>query len=371
MHSVKSVMGLVNLQKKDTLIKELTENRPIASIPFAGRYRIIDFALSSMVNSGIGNVGILLPEKSRSVLDHLRSGKDWDLARRHEGLCYLPAARVDKGSRDGDLKNCYYNLDFINHSDEKYILLANGSVIYNMDFSNVLRFHQNTGADITMVYNVETREEPSEGVVLQTAENGLVTDLAQKMVSYEGAKLSMGIYLMEKRTFLDIVKDTFEHGGTDFMRDGLMQRFDDFAVYGYEHKGYVARMTSTAAYYKANMDVLRPGVWEELFMGEDPIYTKSKDEVPVQYKDTAKVTNSLIANGCVIRGEVENSIIFRGVTIAEGAKVKDSIIMQQCDLEENALLEHVICDKNVKITRDKWLKGAANYPLIVSKNVVI
>lgn len=155
------------------------------------------------------------------------------------------------------------------------------------------------------------------------------------------------------------------------MRDGLMQRFDDFAVYGYEHKGYVARMTSTAAYYKANMDVLRPGVWEELFMGEDPIYTKSKDEVPVQYKDTAKVTNSLIANGCVIRGEVENSIIFRGVTIAEGAKVKDSIIMQQCDLEENALLEHVICDKNVKITRDKWLKGAANYPLIVSKNVVI
>jgi glucose-1-phosphate adenylyltransferase len=130
-------------------------------------------------------------------------------------------------------------------------------------------------------------------------------------------------------------------------------------------------MTSTAAYYKANMDVLRPGVWEELFMGGDPIYTKSKDEVPVQYKDTAKVTNSLVANGCVIRGEVENSIIFRGVNIAEGVKVKDSIVMQQCDLEENALLEHVICDKNVRITRDKWLKGAANYPLIISKNVVI
>ncbi len=371
MHSVKSVMGLVNLQKKDTLIKELTENRPIASIPFAGRYRIIDFALSSMVNSGIGNVGILLPEKSRSVLDHLRSGKDWDLARRHEGLCYLPAARVDKGSRDGDLKNCYYNLDFINHSDEKYILLANGSVIYNMDFSNVLRFHQNTGADITMVYNVETREEPSEGVVLQTAENGLVTDIALKPAVHEDEKVSVGVYLMTREVFMELVRYAFEHGGSDFLLDGVMRQARDYAIYGYAHDGYVARITSTTSYYQASMYVLEPAIWEELFMGEASIYTKIKDRAPVQYKETAKVTNSLVANGCVVRGEVEHSILCRGVEIAKGVKVRNSIIMQCCVLHENALVENVICDKNVVITQDKWLKGAPNYPLIVGKNIVI
>ena len=368
---MKSVLGIINLEGNDNLIKEMVEHRSLASIPFAGRYRIIDFPLSNMVNSGVGNVGVLLSAKSRSILDHLRSGKDWDLARHRDGLSYLPTVHRDGQPDRGNIEGLYRNIDFVEHSTERYVLLVRSDAVYNMNFSPVLRFHQNTGADVTLVYNTTFDEQHGSCTLLDTAENGLVTDLAQKMVSYEGAKLSMGIYLMEKRTFLDIVRDTFEHGGTDFMRDGLMPRFDDFAVYGYEHKGYVARMTSTAAYYKANMDVLRPGAWEELFMGEDPIYTKSKDEVPVQYKDTAKVTNSLVANGCVIRGEVENSIIFRGVNIAEGVKVKDSIVMQQCDLEENALLEHVICDKNVRITRDKWLKGAANYPLIISKNVVI
>lgn len=368
---MKSVMGLVNLQKKDTLIKELTENRPIASIPFAGRYRIIDFALSSMVNSGIGNVGVLLPEKSRSVLDHLRSGKDWDLARHHDGLCYLPPPLTDDGTQPGNLKNCYYNLDFINHSTEKYILLANGSVIYNMDFSNVLRFHQNTGADITMVYNVASRDDPGAGVVLETAENGLVTDIALKPAVHEDEKVSMCVYLMTRQVFIDLVRDAFEHGGCDFLLDAVMRQAKDYAVYGYAHDGYVARITSTISYYQASMDVLEPEVWEELFLRRASVYTKIKDRAPVQYKETARVTNSLVANGCIVRGEVDHSILFRGVEIEKGVKVQNSIIMQCCVLQENALAENVICDKNVVITRDKWLKGAPNYPLIVGKNIVI
>ena len=369
--NVKTVMGIINLLKQDSAIKDLAKNRSLSCIPFAGRYRLIDFSLSSMVNSGIKNVGIMLPEHPRSVLDHLRSGKDWDLARRHDGLFCLPAFDDGSPAHEGDLKSFYHNLDFFEHSKQKYVLLAAGNCIYNMKFDQVLRFHQNTDADITMVYTAVPEEIDGEGVVLETAENGLVRDIAQKPIIYEGAKASLGVYLMEKQLFTDMVRYAYEHGGTDLLLDGIMRRMEDYSIYGFAHEGYAAQITSTSTYYKASMEALQPENWAELFLSKQAIYTKVKDEVPVQYKDSARVTNSLIANGCVIRGEVENSILFRGVHIGEGVKVKNSIIMQKCDIKDNSLVENVICDKNVIITPEKWLKGAPNYPLIIAKNIVI
>ena len=368
---MKTVMGIINLQEENSLIREMTDRRAVESIPFAGRYRLIDFTLSSMVNSGITNVGVMLPDKPRSVLDHLRSGKDWDLARRHDGLFYLPAPQQESTTRKGDLKNFYHNLDFFEHSTQKYVLLTSGSFVYNVDFSQLLRFHQNTGADITMVYHTVTEETTGKNVVIETAENGLVTDIAEKSVVYDGSQVSMSVYLMEKRIFAEMVRYTYEHGGQDLLMDGIIRRASEYNIYACEHDGYVAHVDSTAAYYKSNMDILEPEVWEELFMGENSIYTKVKDEVPVQYKETAEVKNSLIANGCVVRGEVENSILFRGVKVGKDVKIKNSIIMQKCDIQDGSLIENVICDKNVVITKEKWLKGAQNYPLIVTKNVVI
>ena len=364
-------MGLINLQEDSGRIKELTESRPIGSMPFAGRYRVIDFALSSMVNSGISHVGIVLPEQSRSVMDHLRSGKDWDLARRHEGMFYLPPAKGDKDTRPGDLKTFYQNIDFVEHSAQKYVLLANASYIYNMNFTPVLRFHQNTNADITMVYNIAKEEVPGESIVIETAENGLIEDIAMKPVVYQGSKVSNGALLMEKRIFVDMVRSTYEHGGTDLVLDGIIRRADRYTIYGCMHEGYTACVASTASYYRANMEALEPANWEELFMQNSFIFTKSKDGVPVQYKESSHVQNSLVANGCVVYGEVENSILFRGVTVGKGVKIRNSIIMEKCDLEDDALVENVICDKNVVITKGRWLKGAPNYPLIVSKNVVV
>lgn len=364
-------MGIINLQEDNGMIRELTERRAVESLPFAGRYRLIDFTLSSMVNSGIQNVGVMLPAKPRSVLDHLRSGKDWDLARRHDGLFYLPAPQSEEMKRQGDLKNFYHNLDFFEHSSQKYVLLTGGSFVYNMDFNELLRFHQNTSADITMVYATASHESTGHNVVIETAENGLVEDIAEKPAVYDGSKVAMNVFLMEKRIFVEMIRYTYEHGGQDLLLDGIIRRAKEYSIYGYEHDGYVAHVDSTAAFYKANMDVLNPSIWEELFMGNNSVYTKVKDEVPVQYKDSAVVKNSLIANGCIIRGEVENSILFRGVTVEKGVKIKNSIIMQKCDIKEDSLLENVICDKNVVITKEKWLKGAQNHPLIVTKNVVI
>ena len=368
---MKTVMGIINLQEDNKLIRELTDRRAVESLPFAGRYRLIDFTLSSMVNSGIQNVGVMLPDKPRSVLDHLRSGKDWDLARRQDGLFYLPAPTEETSIRRGDLKNFYHNLDFFEHSSQKYVLITSGSFVYNVDFSQLLRFHQNTNADITMVYHTATCEAAGLNVVIETAENGLVEDISEKPAVYDGSKTAMNVYLMEKRIFTEMIRYTYEHGGQDLLMDGIIRRANEYTIYAAEHDGFVAHVDSTAAYYKASMDLLIPENWEELFMGQNPNFTKVLDGVPVQYKATAKVKNSLIANGCVVRGEVENSIIFRGVTIGEGVQIKNSIIMQKSDIQDGSLLENVICDKNVVITKDKWLKGAQNYPLIVTKNTVI
>ena len=182
----------------------------------------------------------------------------------------------------------------------------------------------------------------------------------------------MGAYLMTVPTFAYLVRTTYERGGQDFLLDALIRHAGEFKISAYEHKGYVAHINSTMEYYEANRDCLKPEVWEELFMNNDrPIFTKVKDEVPVQYKETACVKNSLIANGCEIRGTVENSIIFRGVTVGKGAVVKDSILMQRCDVQDGARVENVICDKEVIITKNRWLKGAENYPYIVKKKARI
>lgn len=366
-----TVMGIINLQEDESLIKEMTNNRPLAAVPFAGRYRLIDFTLSCMVNSDIRNVGILLPNKSRSILDHLRSGKDWDLARKHDGLFFLPPAQVDNGIRNGDVQSFHRHLDFIEHSSQKYILVAGSQAIYNMNFENALRFHQNTGADITMIYNVQKEESASGGTVLKTAENGMITDIAIQPVVYDDSKVFMGIYLMDKRIFIDIIRGCFARGGTSFLIDGIMKVGDRYSVYGYKHDGYVARVNSTASYYNASMEILNPETWKELFLDGGLVYTKVKDEAPAKYKQSASVVNSMVANGCVVEGTVENSILFRGVKVGKGVHIKNSIIMQKCELQEEALVENVICDKDVVITQGKWLKGAPNYPLIVEKGVVI
>lgn len=368
---MKNVIGIMDLNENETHIRTLTSKRPVATLPIAGRYRLIDFALSSMVNSGIIKIGLMLPAKSRSIVDHLRSGKDWDLARRHDGLFYLPALKEKKDTRNGNLQSFYSYLNFVKKSDQEYVLISGSRFLYNIDFRTVLRFHQNTGADITMIYHVENKETSAPATILKTSENGLVNDIIDSSSTYENAKVFMGIYIMSTKKYEELVSNAYERGGRDFLIDAILRNQDNLNIYAFQHEGYVSEINSTISYYKTNMDLLKPEIWEELFMSDNPIYTRVRDEAPVQYKKQAKAVNSLVANGCVIEGSVENSILFRGVKIGKGVQVKNSVIMQNCDLQEDSLIENVICDKNVVVTDGKWLKGAENYPLIIEKNTVI
>lgn len=366
-----TMMGIIKLDSTTAQMKELCEHRPVGSLPIAGRYRVIDFALSNMVNAGITNVGILLSNKARSIFDHLRSGKDWDLARHREGMYYMPSDSTDGRAPIGNLSGLYNNLDFIGNSSGEYVLLSNADTVFNIDYNKVLEYHQSTGADITLVYCESTADHEGTCSVLKVADTGLVKDIARQPRTVAGSDCVMGVYLMAKSTFVNLVKVAFERGGTDFMLDGIIRRMDEYTIYAYKHEGYTYRINSVDSYYKASMEIAKPEIWEELFLSGNVIHTQRKDAVPVQLKATAKVTGSLIANGCEIRGTVENSILFRGVKVAEGAVVKNSIVMQHGIIGEGAVVENVISDKDVVISAGKVIKGAESYPFIVSKGAKI
>jgi glucose-1-phosphate adenylyltransferase len=287
-------------------------------------------------------------------------------------LFYLPPVRPENGEKASDLRNIYYNLNFVENSNEEYVLLARATSVYNIDFNKVLKFHIDRGADVTVVTNKAWHSDPCSGLILEPGEDGRVRDAVIRPDLKEGDYRSLGIFLMSKELFCNVVRYAFEHGGTDFRRDAILKQATGLKFYTYIHEGFAARICSTPAFYLSNLKMLDQAVWEELFMQEDaPIITRVKDMSPTEYKEGANVKNSLIANGCEIHGTVENSVIFRNVKVAPGAVIRNSVVMEDCVLEEKAELEQVITDKEVTITQGKRLRGAVNFPVMIGKHITI
>lgn len=371
---MQNVMGIVNLNENEELLREITGHRPLAAVPFAGRYRIIDFILSSMVNSGIQNVGILVQHKYRALMDHLRSGKEWDLARKRDGLFILPPVQSMFGRGvKGDIENFYGNLDYIKSSRQQYVIITGSGMVCNINYRKAYQFHENTKADVTMIYKEQDpdKDDFCQCTLIECDAAGMVTDIAVNPAKAISGKVSMEMYIMSKDLLMDLVSGCNARGGTDLLRDGLMKNLGKLKIYGYAYKGFLARIYSISSYYQHSLELLKSDKWQELFLKSGPVYTKVKDEAPVKYKESADVRNAMIANGCVIEGTVENSILFRGVTVRRGAHIKNSIIMQKCDIGENAKIENVICDKDVSISAGKWLKGEPAYPMVIEKGTAI
>lgn len=369
---MQSIMGLINLNENEEFIKEVTIDRPLAALPFGGRYRLIDFILSNMVNSNITNVGILLHNKYRSIMDHLRSGKEWDLARKQGGLFILPPTRLDS-IYQGDLTCFYEQLDYLERSREKYVLVSGSSSICNIDFRLAVEFHEKMNADITVIYNQIPLgyDDFIHCTTLETDLNDRVLDMEVNAAKIKTNKIAMGMYLIGREKLIDLIDGAVARGESDFVKGIVVKNLHNLQVYGFCHQGYLGRIHSISSYYHHNMALLRPEVWQEIFFQHGLIYTKVKDEAPTNYSETAEVKNTLLANGCQIEGQVHESVIFRGVKVHKEAVVRDSLIMQNCEIGEGALLENVICDKEVKITKGKRLIGEKRYPLVIKKRTVI
>lgn len=369
------VIGIIDNTKNNYQLKELMYGRTMASVPFGGRYRMIDFALSNMINSGIQNVGILVNRNYRSLLGHVRSPKEWDLDRKRDGLFILPpdSERHAGGTPRGNLDILYSNLDYIARSKQSYVLISDLNILNNIDYGEVLNFHRETGRDITIVYkDMDNIKGNISGCASMKIDDcGRILDMQVEPRNFLSGKISMGIFIMRKDLLVDIVSSCVSRGKYDLVKDGIISNLNKLRVYGFSFNGYSGIINSIDSYYKCSMDILNPHIWKELFFEAGSIYTKVKDLAPARYTQNSRVKNSLIANGCVIDGSVENSILFRGVKVGDGVKIRNSIIMQNCNILSGTVLENVIIDKDSVITENRFLAGAQDYPMVIEKKSVI
>ncbi len=372
---LKNVMGIIELGESDEFLKELTLHRSLAAVPFGGRYRLIDFTLSNMVNAGIRNVGIFVKHQYRSLMDHLGMGNEWDLDRQRDGLFILPPPKpLERDSTsEHDVDLLYPHLDYLERSREELVFVSGTSMLCNMDLTDVLDFHRAKEADITMLYssNGDTRLASPGSTFLNVSEDGRVHDIEVGPLHPSTKNVSMKMFLMKKNLLMGMLDQAESRGDKHLVKDTFIKHLRDMRIYGYPFEGYVGRINSLESYFGCSMDLLRPEIWQELFFSSGSIYTKVKNEPPVRYNEGCTVRNSLIANGCVIEGHVENSVLFRGVKVHKGAAIKNSIIMQKGEINSNALLEYVILDKDSTVTNGKHLLGDRKYPLVIAKRTIL
>lgn len=368
-------MGVIFPNSYDRLVPELVNVRLMASIPFASRYRMIDFVLSSMVNSGVDNVAIVVRDNYFSLMDHLGSGRAWDLTRKNGGLnIFPPYSEKDSKRYTGRISALASLLDFLREQKEKYVVMADTSIAVNFDFKDMIRNHIETGADVSIAYNEQELPENfmrtydnSKGFYYTfSIDNGRIDKIYVNSKEEGVQNFSMGIYVVDRELLIDLVNTAFVRGQEHFNRDVLLTQLNKINVQAYKFNGYVARISGIKSYFDENMKLLDDYNLDALFSGST-IYTKIRDDNPTRYINGASVKNVMVADGCVIEGEVENSVLFRGVKVAKGAKVKNCILMQDTVVGSGSTIEYMITDKNVTVTAGKEMKGTDSFPVYIAK----
>ncbi|MBR4553979.1 MAG: glucose-1-phosphate adenylyltransferase subunit GlgD [Ruminococcus sp.] len=369
-----NVLGLVFANMHDMTVGDLTKNRTMGSILFGGRYRLIDFPLSNMVNSGITNVGVITKSNYQSLLDHLGSGREWDLARKKGGLYILPPfGNAASNLYRGRIEALYGAMSFIKSALADFVVLSDCDIVTNMDFKPIVAKHVESGADITVVAHtgVYDAEDVQGSTVLSTDEAGRVRSVLIQPDISGTCTASLNIFVMSKQFLIDMVQDAMARGNVSFETDVLQAKCGQINIMAYEYDNYFSKISSIASYLKANQDLLDPENAKKLFLPKRAIYTKVSDNAPVKYDLDSKVINTLVADGCIIEGEVENSVLFRGVKIAKGAKVRNCILMQGTVVGPKSDINYVITDKNVHIGDNHILNGAPSYPMYVGKGASV
>lgn len=369
-----NVLGLVFANMHDTTLGDMTKNRTMGSVMFGGRYRLIDFPLSNMVNSGISEVGVITKSNYQSLLDHLGSAREWDLARKKGGLYILPPfGNVESTLYRGRIEALYGAMSFIKHSRAKYVILSDCDVVTNIDYKPIVAAHIESGADITAVAHtgVYSSDEIKTSTVFNVDADKNVTSVLINPDISGTCTTSLNVFVMSMDLLIETVNDAMARGNVSFERNILQEKCRELKIKIYEYDNYFSKLNSPESYFKSNMALLEPENARKLFVPKRSIYTKVSDNAPVKYDLDSKVSNSLIADGCIIEGEVENSVLFRGVKVGKGAKVKNCILMQGTVVGDNAELNYLITDKNVSICENHILTSSPQYPMYVGKGASV
>ena len=373
---MKDMHGIIFAYPSHIRLKELTEHRTASSVPFGGRYRVIDFMLSNMVNAGVNDVGVIMRENYQSLLDHLGSGKDWDLSRKRGGLRLLPPFGYAGGPRDantyrGRMEALFSVTNYISRIRQEYVVLADGDIVVNLPLEEIFRNHLDSGADITCVCTSPAYCPEGDDVGFVTlGKGGRVTDVSLGRPEKDSKGL-LNTYILSKKLLENLMAHCAAHNLYHFQRDVLQNMNDRLNIAGWEFGGFSARLQSVSDYFVQSMNLLKPEVRGDLFSRARPIKTKVRDEASTYYGPSSRVKNCFVADGCYLEGEIENSIIFRGVRIEEGAKVKNCILMQDTRVLSGASITYAITDKDVSINPGRTLVGHESYPIAISKGAVV
>ena len=376
-----SVTGIIFSNIHDNNLPELTRVRTMASVPFGCRYRFIDFTLSNMVNTGVKSIGIITQTNYQSLADHIGTGKDWDLASRAGGI-KLISPNITAFAQDNRRAYVATRLEslksatvYLQNRKEDLVVLSDCDVICNVDFSDMISFHEKTGADITLAVKrtTLTEETAAKNVIIKSDGDGRVNDLLVYPRDISGDyDISLNIMVLKREKLLDIIADASAHGYTSFNTDVLLKNITSYKIMSYSYEGYFACVSSLSEYYMCSMELLKADVFRALLAVKDrPVYTKVRNSPPTRYTEGSYVKNSLLADGCVIRGTVENSIIFRGVTVDAGAVIKNSVVMQGSSIGKNCSINCTILDKNAVLKEGTVLSGHQTLPFYVPKNAII
>ena len=367
----KNVLGIVYSNSYDASLEALTARRTMGSVPFGGRYRLIDFPLSNMVNCGITKVGVIANSNFRSLMDHIGSGRPWDLSRKVDGLTMLPPFTPTAAESTNRIDTLDRIMDFISHTKQEYVLLMDSNFVCNMDLSKLFNFHSKKNADITIGYCYGQLPKLQNQAVIEVNDDCKVTNIGIDVKTTADVNYSANIILIRKALLERLIGDAESYAYTSFEKDILQKNVATLNIYGYKIEEWNCTIDSMNTYFAANMALLEKASRKELFKSDSPVYTKVRDDMPVVYGISSNCKNSLIADGCQIEGTVKNSIVFRGARVAKGAVVENSILMQDAFVSEDAKLNCVIMDKNTVITPKKVLSGDKSYPLFVGKEIVI
>lgn len=363
---MKKMVGLIAANYQNDSFAQLTKDRPVASLPFGGRYRLVDFPLSNMVNSGIFTVGLITPYLYRSIMDHVGVGKEWSLSRKVGGMFILPGSV--SGLRNVRskflLRDIINNRVYLDRSQSELVVISGCIKVFNIDFRAVAEKHIESGAGVTMIYKKTSEAWETKELYLDLGPEGQVKS-AHDATGGAG-NCFMDAFIINRDLLLKLAGWYEETSYLDLV-EIILENLNHLAVSGYEFTGYLGNADSVRCYLRTNRDLLDPEVNHELFRPDRPIMTKIQDSPPAKYWPTAEVKNSLVSSGCIVKGTVENSIIFRGVTIEERAVVRNCIIMQNTVIRQDAVLENVICDKHVAVRPGVRLFGNSDDPILVGK----
>lgn len=366
----KKVLGMVFANIHEESLDSLTAMRTMGSVPFCSRYRLIDFPLSNMVESGIAKIGVFTNANFRSLMDHVGTGKPWDLNRKNDGLYLLPPFSESSAAMWGNRIDAIYgNLNFLRQSNQTYVIMADCDHILSANCGDVLDAHEKSGADITIVGVKGKMPENIDGVLTfdNVDSDGRITEMSFDANVGEDVFYSCDIVVMKKYLLESLVTTAHSKNEISFQKNILMANVNKLKIHAYDAtESFVGTIDSIQSYYNVSMSLLDKDNRKKLF--NQPVYTKERDDMPTIYGPDSRLTNSLVADGCIIEGEVENCIVFKGVKIGKGTVVKNSILMQDTQIGEGSRVSCVIADKNVSINNAVELAGNEHFPVCLTKN---